>query len=339
MVRLTKMCWESRGFTMIESSAFQLIEDLANERMLRGILLEQGTLKFGPPTDEQAAKLAGIDKLDRLNRLALRLIKVNTWDELLRARWLAKPLRGLTMTEVEWRACTDVELMLKFLRSKVSERKLRYFALACCGRIVDLIVDRRAEVAIEFAEQFADVGVARKRGRPAIRKAADVLCHEWAQARWRTTDEKEKARCLIAGNAAHAAKATLESSAWHSADWASGFSANARAWEWIIAHKPGSLPDFDQAAKRTEQFEQVPLIHDIFGNPFRPVSVDPSWLTSTVTNLAKGIYTDRAFDRLPILADALQDAGCDSDDILNHCRGPGPHVRGCWVVDLLTGRK
>ena len=71
---------------MIESSAFQVIEDLANERMLRGILLRQGTLKFGPPTDEQAAKLAGIDKLDRLDRLAVRLIKVDSWDALLRGR-------------------------------------------------------------------------------------------------------------------------------------------------------------------------------------------------------------------------------------------------------------
>ncbi|HJZ55412.1 MAG TPA: hypothetical protein VKE74_10660, partial [Gemmataceae bacterium] len=70
---------------------------------------------------------------------------------------------------------------------------------------------------------------------------------------------------------------------------------------------------------------------------FRPVAVDPSWLASTVVTLAGGIDADRAFDRLPILADALQDAGCDNTDILNHCLGPGPHVRGCWVVDLMLG--
>jgi len=68
------------------------------------------------------------------------------------------------------------------------------------------------------------------------------------------------------------------------------------------------------------------------------VAADPAWLTPTVASLARGIYTDRAFDRLPILADALQDAGCDSADILGHCRGPGPHVRGCWVVDLVLGK-
>jgi hypothetical protein len=80
------------------------------------------------------------------------------------------------------------------------------------------------------------------------------------------------------------------------------------------------------------------LVRDVFGNPFRPVNTVPAWLTSTVVELARGIYEERAFDRLPILADALQDAGCDSTDILDHCRGPGPHVRGCWVVDLVLGK-
>jgi hypothetical protein len=68
------------------------------------------------------------------------------------------------------------------------------------------------------------------------------------------------------------------------------------------------------------------------------VAVDPSWLTPPVVQLARGIYDERAFDRLPVLADALQDAGCANDDVLAHCRGPGPHVRGCWVVDVVTSR-
>ncbi len=80
------------------------------------------------------------------------------------------------------------------------------------------------------------------------------------------------------------------------------------------------------------------MIRDIVGNPFRPVAVDPAWLTDTAVGLARGIYDDRAFDRLPILADALQDAGCEDADILEHCRGDGPHVRGCWVVDLVLGK-
>jgi hypothetical protein len=80
------------------------------------------------------------------------------------------------------------------------------------------------------------------------------------------------------------------------------------------------------------------LLRDIFGNPFCPVSVAPAWLTSNVVALATGIYGERAFDRMPILADALQDAGCANEDVLNHCRDDGVHVRGCWVVDLLLGK-
>ena len=92
------------------------------------------------------------------------------------------------------------------------------------------------------------------------------------------------------------------------------------------------------AGEDRDEPAQCMLVRDIFGNPFRPVMVDPSWLTSTVVSLAAGIYADCAFDRMPILADALQDAGCDNEDMLNHCRGAGPHVRGCWVVDLLLGK-
>jgi len=80
------------------------------------------------------------------------------------------------------------------------------------------------------------------------------------------------------------------------------------------------------------------LLRDIFGNPFRPVAFDPAWRTATATSLAEAIYADRAFDRLPILADALEDAGCTSADVLEHCRQPGEHVRGCWVVDLVLAK-
>ena len=76
----------------------------------------------------------------------------------------------------------------------------------------------------------------------------------------------------------------------------------------------------------------------IFGNPFRPVTFDPIWRTATVTSLAQAIYDERAFDRLPILADALEDAGCTCAEMLEHCRQPSQHARGCWVVDLLLGK-
>ncbi|MBP3956761.1 hypothetical protein J8F10_15925 [Gemmata sp. G18] len=80
-------------------------------------------------------------------------------------------------------------------------------------------------------------------------------------------------------------------------------------------------------------------MHCVFGNPFRSVTFSPSWRTPTGGALASQMYESRDFSAMPILADALQDAGCDSADVLDHCRGPGPHVRGCRVVDLVPGKE
>ena len=85
--------------------------------------------------------------------------------------------------------------------------------------------------------------------------------------------------------------------------------------------------------------KRADLLRDIFGNPFRPVAFDPAWRTSTALAIANGIYDDRAFDRLPILADAIQDAGCENEDILSHLRSDGPHVKGCWALDLVLGKE
>jgi len=84
---------------------------------------------------------------------------------------------------------------------------------------------------------------------------------------------------------------------------------------------------------------QVKFVHDVFGNPFRPVPVYPTWRTPTAVAIAQAIYDERAFGRLPILADALEDAGCTHVDLLNHCRQPGEHVRGCWALDLVLGKE
>ncbi|AMV23307.1 hypothetical protein VT84_02785 [Gemmata sp. SH-PL17] len=85
-------------------------------------------------------------------------------------------------------------------------------------------------------------------------------------------------------------------------------------------------------------FGTLALIHEIFPNPFAPPRFDPAWRTADVVALARGIYDDRAFERMPILADALQEAGCDNADILAHCRDANQvHVRGCWALDLCLG--
>jgi hypothetical protein len=106
----------------------------------------------------------------------------------------------------------------------------------------------------------------------------------------------------------------------------------------LCAFGASSRPDWDTGYK-SEELEQVTLARDIFGNPFRSVTFEPDWRTSTAVALAKQMYDSRDFSAMPILADALQDAGCDNDDVLNHCRdAAGVHVRGCWVVDLVLGK-
>jgi hypothetical protein len=86
---------------------------------------------------------------------------------------------------------------------------------------------------------------------------------------------------------------------------------------------------------QAEATAQATLLRDIVGNPFRPVALDTAWQTHQVVTLARAIYDERAFDRLPVLAAALEEAGCSDAGYLAHCRGPGPHVRGCWVLDLI----
>jgi hypothetical protein len=84
--------------------------------------------------------------------------------------------------------------------------------------------------------------------------------------------------------------------------------------------------------------KQTSLLRDLFGNPFRTPELEPRWRTSDVVGLARAIYEEKAFDRMPILADALMDAGCEDEGIVGHCRGDGQHVRGCWVLDLVLGK-
>ena len=204
------------------------------------------------------------------------------------------------MTEAEWLACADPTLMLESLRGEASARKLRLFALACVQRFPALYP--AISQVIQMSELYAE-GAAGWTELASARKLAKELYREAMQRRVGLGAGAVRDVCLVASPSAFAAA-------------------------------QGVIPMISFAPEKSTRF-----VHDIFGNPFRPVVVDPSWLTSDVVVLAEGIYQDRAVDRMPILADALQDAGCDSDDILNHCRQPGEHVRGCWVIDLLTGRK
>jgi hypothetical protein len=108
---------------------------------------------------------------------------------------------------------------------------------------------------------------------------------------------------------------------------------------WGSAAEAAGAANNAQAAVKVEQQAQAELLRCIVGNPFRPIRPDPAWQTPNAMTLAQAIYEDRAFDRLPLLANALEEAGCDDPDILNHLRGPGPHVRGCWSLDLILGKE
>ena len=108
----------------------------------------------------------------------------------------------------------------------------------------------------------------------------------------------------------------------------------ACAAEWLtISTNPIQPDDYP------EDISQAALMRDIIGNPFLPVSLDPSWLTPAVVTLAQAIYDECAFHRMVKLGDVLEAAGCANTEILRHCRGRGLHVRGCCVVDSLIGKR
>jgi hypothetical protein len=106
------------------------------------------------------------------------------------------------------------------------------------------------------------------------------------------------------------------------------------------AREEGMMDAKELAEGYARRASQCDSLRCLFGPlPFRPITLDPPWLTTTVKQLAEAIYQERAFDRLPILADALEDAGCNQQDIVGHLRSSGEHVRGCWALDVVLGRE
>lgn len=243
------------------------------------------------------------------------------------------------MTEAEWLAATDPQPMLYFLlgegvevdeasladgelaahrypEARVSDRRLRLLAAACCRGIWDLVRDGRSRRAVEVAEAFAD-GAASWAELRAARDAADM---------------ELSARSLgLRANAYYAA----EAAAWDEAGDAAAEVLRACA----TAGFDHSFKFWTYPRRRAEARQaRLGLIRCIFGNPFRPAGFDPAWRTEPVVALCRGMYESRDFAAMPVLADALEDADCSDPDILAHCRGDGPHVRGCWVVDLVLGK-
>jgi hypothetical protein len=225
------------------------------------------------------------------------------------------------MTEDEWLSSAAPEVMLQSQRDDITERQIRLFAVACCRRIWSLMADERSRKAVELAERFAD-GRANRRERKAAADAALAA---------RRVVEYGPDWGLF--NAAFAACLAVSYSARDAAIMnIAGDTTNAAGY---------AVELYGISSKAAEHAAQAALVRDILGNPFRPIRFDPAWLewrVGGVGKLAQAIYDERRFADLPILADALEDAGCTNADILSHCRQPGEHVRGCWVIDLLLGK-
>jgi hypothetical protein len=235
------------------------------------------------------------------------------------------------VTEAEWLVCENSQEMLHSLRGRATERKLRLFAVACCRRIDHLFYSQRYRTAIDVVERYADGNATDAEIEQAHYKCAEGDIYE-------TDAVLFYIQMAALEVTAHQGMELFE----HSHDSPAFYAARhgmvyANDAESALAAKSGGEKAGRATCKVLEPVE-VALVREHFGNPFRPVTVDPEWLTSTVVQLAQGIYDDRAFDRLPVLADALQDAGCDNTDVLNHCRDAGPHARGCWIVDMLLGK-
>jgi hypothetical protein len=243
------------------------------------------------------------------------------------------------MTESEWQTTTEVWPMLDRLKGPSHSRRIRLFACGCCRMARHLIDDARIWAAVETAERFADgecnveelddaanesnhlyPEILSAPHRYAARAAYNTTEHGYqvwqVKGTWADVTLALEGAALIASTPREDLNAVLET--WQEAHLGSG-----RAVGWTDAE-----PEKEIAS----------LLRCVVGNPLRPVAFDPVWRSESAVLLASAIYAERAFDRLPILADALEEAGCDHPDVLAHCRGPGPHARGCWVVDGVLGK-
>lgn len=225
------------------------------------------------------------------------------------------------MNEAEWMACSDPKPMLEYLRGSDAARKLLLFALACCQRTGRTLP---AEVApmLAVAERAAE-GSASQEEVDGAHRATLAYCRAAAQK----------------GSRGEAGPASFLPEV-HGIDRV--LRAGTSFWDpaWYNAQLLAS--DGAQGPAFAEGPEKARLLREIFGPQlFRSVAIEDSWLAwnaHTVSRLAPTVYDERAFHRFPVVADALEEAGCSDNDLLDHFRDPGPHYRGCWALDLVLGR-
>ena len=238
------------------------------------------------------------------------------------------------MTEAEWLASADPVPMLRSLAG-ASDRKLRLFACAACRRVWHLFAGEGGRAAVEAAERFADGLATGEELAGALAAAESAFSGSGGAAFAAWGAAADGTNFSAAGGAGYAAKEAAQAAA-----GLPHLPTDSSPWEWThpedFAAKEGAL--------RAERAHQASLLRDAF-NPFHPASASPAWQAPQVVALAQAAYDQRELPagtldvaRLAILADALEDAGCDQPDLLGHLHGPGPHVRGCWAVDLLLGK-
>jgi len=207
--------------------------------------------------------------------------------------------------------------MLRLLGEAASERKLRLFACCSAELAWRSMLQRDVPAPLELAWAAADDSsreseLSAEAPKPTGPASAAPDLAEWF------ADQALEAACRPQG-------ARSASQARHAVE--------------ALAVRLAADNEQDTASASQEaRTALASFLRDIFGNPFRPVMFPPDWRTDTTVALAHTMYDSRDFSAMPILADALQDAGCPHEDVLNHCRFGGVHVRGCWVVDLVLGR-
>jgi hypothetical protein len=210
------------------------------------------------------------------------------------------------MTAQEWDSGASASALLRALERKKkllpSPRKLQLFSVACLRCVPELVAHPWARPILDFAARLADEPLPDDEYRRTRTELFATI-----------TDHPGLWRFSLEGV----------------------FAIYERRPDLLYHRVAANIADSVTNARFT-----VAMLREVVGNPYRPAAVEPAWLTSDVLALARGIHDERAFDRMPILADALQDAGCTSDDVLKHCRdGRQMHIRGCWVVDLLLGKE
>ena len=238
------------------------------------------------------------------------------------------------MTEAEWSVCEDPRRMFDYMIDRTGIRKLMLWGCACCERIPEVETTPCLIEVLRLAESVAE-------GR-THREALVVPAQALQDAREKQPNSP--VQLLYSGVSCVTCRVEFRKLLYKVGLNKLAF---AVAWQAVpeveVDMEEGiwGLPDNERFQKvcREEHHAQATLARDIFGNPFDMAGVKPCWQSTAATSIARGIYHDRAFERMPVLADALQDAGCENEAILNHCRGSGPHVRGCWVVDQLLGKQ